>query len=167
MDNQHVSSHFRLAFTCTIILWPPTYKCGQHLAIRQYGWCVLNSPLFLPVSWTPASQGAGIYVVSALLAEHGHLTSAILWHRLNECTLTDKQWWPCALIPFPDLLLKRYLYIGNLPPTATSQALQELFPDAKRLAVITNEDGLPKGYCSFQRGDHIFRLIFSVFAVAT
>lgn len=45
-----------------------------------------------------------------------------------------------------DTALNRYVYIGNLPPTATEQALEALFPDAVRVAIIVNEDKVPKGY---------------------
>lgn len=42
--------------------------------------------------------------------------------------------------------LNRQVYIGNLPPTATEQALEALIPDAIRVAVIVNEENIPKGY---------------------
>jgi len=56
----------------------------------------------------------------------------------------------CALVVFTDNMLKKYIYIGNLPSTATEEELQALFPESNNLAVIVNNDGLPKGYCTIR-----------------
>jgi hypothetical protein len=65
-----------------------------------------------------------------------------------------------TLVVFTATMVKRYVYIGNLPSTATEEVLQELFPDCINMAVIVNGDGLPKGYCTCICNSAIFFIIF-------
>ena len=64
------------------------------------------------------------------------------------CNVDTDSGGPWTLVIITATMVKRYVYIGNLPSTATEEELQELFPDCINMAVIFNDDGLPKGYCT-------------------